>query len=98
MAWPYQGCKADQNAIWEVYAGSGLVSQQVAAYQGMVRCCISRHGSKGPVKSTTIVIDNVKVLPGGVNVVCADGHAEYSKLDNLWLYYWNKNAVPRTRP
>ncbi|MGA2029917.1 MAG: prepilin-type N-terminal cleavage/methylation domain-containing protein [Verrucomicrobiota bacterium] len=96
--WPYQGCVADQNAIWEVYAGSDLANQLVPAYQGMVRCCISRHGSRGPVKAKTVVIDSAKVLPGGVNVVCADGHAEYSKLDNLWLYYWNKNAVPRTRP
>jgi len=33
-------------------------------------------------------------LPGGINMGLSDGHAEYSKLPNLWNYYWHLNWNP----
>jgi prepilin-type N-terminal cleavage/methylation domain-containing protein/prepilin-type processing-associated H-X9-DG protein len=96
--WPYELNQPDANGVWELYAGANRVGQQVPAFQGMVRCAISRHGSGPPLTATDNVLDNVRPLPGGINVCFVDGHAEFSKLDNLWLYYWNVNAVPVSRP
>jgi prepilin-type N-terminal cleavage/methylation domain-containing protein/prepilin-type processing-associated H-X9-DG protein len=33
-------------------------------------------------------------LPGAVNVVFWDGHAQLVKLDDLWQFYWGPNYVP----
>lgn len=33
-------------------------------------------------------------LPGGVNVGFFDGHAEATKLDQLWQLYWHRDYVP----
>jgi prepilin-type N-terminal cleavage/methylation domain-containing protein len=33
-------------------------------------------------------------LPGAVNVVCFDGHAESVKLDGLWQLYWHNAYLP----
>ena len=57
----------------------------------MGRFTILRHGGK-PAGSSTI-INTAAQLPnkGGVNVSFADGHAELSKLPNLWQYSWHKN-------
>jgi prepilin-type processing-associated H-X9-DG protein len=35
---------------------------------------------------------------GGVNLSFADGHVEFSKLDDLWSYYWNATVAPGARP
>ncbi|MGD1087876.1 MAG: prepilin-type N-terminal cleavage/methylation domain-containing protein [Verrucomicrobiota bacterium] len=95
--WPYEGGTPDFCSDWDLYDGFGQAGQQATPYQGMVRCCISRHSSRAPVSSQTEVSDSTKVLPGGVNVGCVDGHVEYSKLDHLWFYYWNVTAMPSKR-
>jgi prepilin-type N-terminal cleavage/methylation domain-containing protein/prepilin-type processing-associated H-X9-DG protein len=96
--WPYQGNMADANGVWDLYWGNGRVNQQVAAFQGMVRCTIARHSSSSPPGKSMFVLDNVRPLPSGINVSFVDGHAEYTRLDNLWLLNWNANAVPVPRP
>jgi prepilin-type N-terminal cleavage/methylation domain-containing protein len=55
----------------------------------MGRTCISRHGcTPGPGTGWTAA----NQMPvGGINVACFDGHAEYSRLPNLWSYYWHYN-------
>jgi prepilin-type processing-associated H-X9-DG protein len=63
----------------------------------MGRPCIARHGLKDPAQSPQNVPDSTKVLPGGVNVGFVDGHVEYAKLDQLWLYYWNALSTPKPR-
>jgi prepilin-type N-terminal cleavage/methylation domain-containing protein len=101
--WPYQQCIRDHDNTWDVWRCSGYpvstVNLTQTVDQGMGRCCICRHWSKPAVSVPTSISDDSgkNVLPGGINVGCVDGHAEYSKLDNLWLYYWNANAVPIPR-
>ena len=34
-------------------------------------------------------------LPGAINVVCFDGHAQSVKLEGLWQLYWHVGYVPR---
>jgi prepilin-type N-terminal cleavage/methylation domain-containing protein/prepilin-type processing-associated H-X9-DG protein len=63
----------------------------------MGRLCIARHGMN-PAKAPTGV-NTTSPFPGGVNVALADGHVEYSKLDNLWSgYYWHMRSYPQARP
>ena len=63
----------------------------------MGRACIARHGFN-PAKAPTAVAA-VSRLPGGVNVGLADGHVEFSKLDNLGSQYcWHRLSVPKKRP
>jgi prepilin-type processing-associated H-X9-DG protein len=100
--WPYQGGTPDaHNLAWELYNDNGRVNGQTAGSidQGMARCCIARHGGKGPIGTSLKVAGNtVPLWNGGVNISCADGHVEPTTLEGLWSYYWNANAVPATRP
>jgi prepilin-type N-terminal cleavage/methylation domain-containing protein/prepilin-type processing-associated H-X9-DG protein len=100
--WPYQGGLPDNNnGAWELYWDNNRanVTTSGGQDQGMARCCIARHSNKGPVGGRTAVAGNVVPLwIGGVNVSLADGHAEFSKLENLWTYTWNLNEAPASRP
>jgi prepilin-type N-terminal cleavage/methylation domain-containing protein/prepilin-type processing-associated H-X9-DG protein len=76
-----------------LYAGE----YTTASGQMMGRLLISRHGFKSPAAAPTSnpFFGN---LPGGINLAMCDGHAEFSKLNNLWSYYWNAVSVPRPMP
>jgi len=99
--WPYQGGTPDRNGgSWELYNDNGRANTANTGNQdqGMARCCIGRHGGKAPIGAkTTVSGGTVPLWTGGVDVSCADGHAEFSKLDNLWAYYWNMGANPSPR-
>jgi len=62
----------------------------------MMRYTIPRHGFTGAAPKA---FDPKNALPGAINGVFADGHAEMAKLENLWSLYWHKNYVaPASRP
>ncbi|MGB7769687.1 MAG: prepilin-type N-terminal cleavage/methylation domain-containing protein [Verrucomicrobiia bacterium] len=93
--WPYaQG--PDNLPTWWLYDENYEVGNNTFPYNGMGRCCIQRHGGP-PLTGFVAVKHTVHPLPGGVNVSFMDGHSAYTKLDNLWQLYWNKNAVPYPR-
>ena len=85
---------ADTRMSWEVYADNYNVNPN---QEGMARAVIRRHGAAS-VASTNWVSNATRPLPGKVNVSLADGHVEPCKLDDLWLYYWNVNSQPVSRP
>lgn len=100
--YPYQDDIADHAGQWDLYADYNNANAGGGApdspYQGMPRAVIARHGSKPPAGATMSVLNLTRPLPGAVDIALCDGHAEFSSLDNLWLYYWNVKAVPVTRP
>ena len=59
---------------------------------GMQTMCISRHGSRAG--AIYMNWPPSSPLPGAVNVVFVDGHAEAVKLDGLWQCYWSRDYVP----
>ncbi len=64
----------------------------------MGRFTILRHGGKtarGSVTITTAAQLNSQ-QSGGIDVAFADGHAEFTKLPNLWNYSWHHNWSPST--
>jgi prepilin-type N-terminal cleavage/methylation domain-containing protein/prepilin-type processing-associated H-X9-DG protein len=68
--------------------------------QHMQRVCVLRHGGKGPAGAPKTFPQTGTAYPkGGVNIGFADGHVEYSQLENLWAkYYWNALSTPHKRP
>ena len=100
--WPYQGGQPDSNnGSWELHADNNRANTHTAlsADQGMARCCIARHSGRGPVGTLMKVAGNkVPLWNGGVNIALNDGHVEFTRLDDLWSYYWNFNEIPATRP
>lgn len=65
---------------------------------GMQRVTIPRHGSV-PGDSSLTDVDPKGNLPGAVNMIFYDGHAETVKLENLWTLQWHVNWVsPTNRP
>ena len=65
---------------------------------GMQRATIARHGNVNAAKAPTD-FDTSQKLPGAINIGMADGHAELSKLENLWQWYWHLNwQPPAARP
>jgi prepilin-type N-terminal cleavage/methylation domain-containing protein/prepilin-type processing-associated H-X9-DG protein len=59
----------------------------------MWRALIARHGSRPP-GSAPRAAPATQPFPGRVNVGFVDGHAEQSRLDDLWLYTWSLNYIP----
>lgn len=65
---------------------------------GLSRCTIARHGA-GPASSAPRDFDTTGILPGAINMGFADGHAEMTKLENLWQLTWHLNwQTPTNRP
>jgi prepilin-type processing-associated H-X9-DG protein len=72
----------------DLWKGTGWLNQK-AGYE-MGRVAIQRHGGvTAPSRSYTTSWKS-SPPPGGVNVVLFDGHAELSKLPNLWSYNWHR--------
>jgi len=92
--WPDNG--DNLNGTYNLYTGDNQVWSNPGFMMG--RYVIARHGIKDPAAAPTVNIQKSSVLPGGVNLVCVDGHAEYSKLNNLWLYYWDAVSQPQAMP
>jgi prepilin-type processing-associated H-X9-DG protein len=96
--WPNSGTTTAQgdnlNGQFSLYAGE----QSSTIGQMMGRVCIARHGFKDPRSAPTVTIAVGSLLPGGINVGCCDGHVEYSKLNDLWSYYWHAVSVPQPMP
>ncbi len=64
----------------------------------MMRVTIARHGGR-PASAAPRNVDITKPLPGAINLVLFDDHAELSRLENLWDYFWCYGwTVPDTRP
>jgi prepilin-type N-terminal cleavage/methylation domain-containing protein len=58
----------------------------------MGRVTLQRHGYNAGAASTSYTAAWTTRPPaGGVDLALADGHAEYSKLPNLYNYYWHRN-------
>jgi prepilin-type N-terminal cleavage/methylation domain-containing protein len=89
--WPDLWPKATDLPPSDLYTGSSGGAE-------IQRCAISRHGANAP--SAAPKNWNIKLkLPGGINVACGDGHAEYSPLENLWNFQWHLGyVVPTPRP
>jgi type II secretory pathway pseudopilin PulG len=64
---------------------------------GMTAYAIARHGSR-PASAAPRNVDISKPLPGMTDVALFDGHAEKSRLENLWTYYWSGGWVVFGRP
>ena len=83
--WPWE----NDPPVNDLYRAGGTDNPATIA-----RCIIPRHGWKGPASAPRNFTPLSQRLPGSVNLVFVDGHAERSKLDNLWNYYWHLNYVP----
>jgi prepilin-type N-terminal cleavage/methylation domain-containing protein/prepilin-type processing-associated H-X9-DG protein len=65
---------------------------------GIQRVVLPRHGS-APGIGALQDFDPKNTLPGGINVMFYDGHAELVKLEKLWTLQWNANWInPAVRP
>jgi len=73
----------------DLYTGN---APNTFAHDGMGCCTLLRHG--GRTAGSSVPYTSGQPLPGGINMGLADGHAEYSKLKNLWNYSWHLNWNP----
>jgi prepilin-type N-terminal cleavage/methylation domain-containing protein/prepilin-type processing-associated H-X9-DG protein len=85
--WPLEQDGPAADLYW------GNVSTPGSPISGeMARYTILRHGGKpasGSFKITTVA--QFQAQSSGINVVLADGHAEFAKLPKLWNYSWHNN-------
>jgi prepilin-type N-terminal cleavage/methylation domain-containing protein len=84
-AWP----TATDPPARNLYTGDGPAG-------GIGRYMIARHGALSPKSAPKSIPAGTK-LPGSINVVCADGHVELARLENLWSFYWHKGYVPPSK-
>jgi prepilin-type N-terminal cleavage/methylation domain-containing protein len=59
---------------------------------GMNGITLLRHG--GPTAGRSYPHRVGQPLPGGINLSCMDGHAEFAKLSRLWSFYWHLGWDP----
>jgi len=72
----------------DLWKGTGWLNQKSGCEMG--RVAIQRHGGvAAPTRNYTSTW-TASSPPGGVNVAAFDGHAELSKLPNLWSYQWHR--------
>jgi len=95
--WPNSGTAPNVagdtlNNPYDLYYGGGGDS---TSGQMMSRFCVARHGIRTLAASKKITVAKGVLMPGGVNLSFCDGHVEYSKLNNLWSYYWHALSVPQ---
>jgi prepilin-type N-terminal cleavage/methylation domain-containing protein/prepilin-type processing-associated H-X9-DG protein len=57
------------------------------------RALIARHGSRPPAAAPRAASPK-QPFPGRINVAFVDGHAEPSRLDDLWFYIWSRDYIP----
>ena len=70
----------------------GYVGQRSICEHAMGLSLIDRHDSRpasGALKALPYATG--RVLPGMINMVFADNHAELVKLNSLWTYTWHRN-------
>ncbi len=85
-------------AVANLFTGSGLSYGSTGIRSAPIgRIIIDRHGSI-PAGAAPRNVSVFGPLPGSINVSCADGHVELSKLDALWLYNWSGTSIPQGRP
>ena len=85
---PGNGSRAD------LYGDEAGLSDQI----GMQRFLIARHGSAAPAAAPRSFNYTIAQLPGAINMGFADGHAEFTRLNDLWQFYWNVLSVPQGQP
>ena len=74
----------------DIWRGADWKNQTIGVEMG--RLTIARHAAN-PATAPQNDTANWNASPprGGVNIALADGHAELSKLPNLWNYHWHRN-------
>ena len=84
------GCPSEiDSPSQDLWRGSDWLGQHAGF--GMGRFAIQRHGGVSSASHSYTANWNTSSPGGGINVGAYDGHAEFSKLPNLWNYTWHVN-------
>lgn len=71
----------------------GYSGDRADCIHSMGLCLIDRHDNLPAASAPRAVKSRGQVLPGAINMVFADNHAELVKLNNLWTYRWHRGWV-----
>ena len=73
---------------------TGYTGQRSGCMHSMGLCLIDRHSEHAAgLAPTAVRYVRGQVLPGRINMVFADNHAELVKLNNLWTFNWHHGWV-----
>jgi len=76
---------------------TGYNGNRPSCIHSMGLCLIDRHNDREAASAPrNYPYTSGKVLPGRINMVFADNHAELVRLNNLWTYAWHKGWVMPT--
>ena len=82
------------------YLYDGYNGQRTGCIHSLGLCLIDRHNNRAAgAAPRALPYARGQVLPGMINIVFADNHAELAKLNNLWKYTWHRGWVaPNPHP
>lgn len=86
--WPME----DDSAYHDLHQTAGVNANPAEGGfpgESIARTCVARHGCNAFSENTWTVANAMP--PGAVDVALFDGHAEASRLPNLWNYNWHVN-------
>ena len=90
-------CPAENDSpARDLWRGSDWLNKHNGYEMG--RIAIQRHGGVSAVSHNYTANWNTSAPGGAVNVTSFDGHAELSKLPNLWSYTWHRNWGQKITP
>ncbi len=86
----------EKPSVWIETEGPSKDLYNGNANEDMGRFTLARHGGKAPGPLT---ITTSTGMPGAINVLFYDGHANVQKLPTLWTLSWHSGWVqPATIP
>jgi prepilin-type N-terminal cleavage/methylation domain-containing protein len=90
-------CPAENDSPGQdLWRGSDWLNQHNGTEMG--RIAVQRHGGVSGAARHYTANWNSSPPPGAVNITLFDGHAELSKLPNLWSYQWHPNWGQKISP
>jgi prepilin-type N-terminal cleavage/methylation domain-containing protein len=81
-AWPTEGDGPSRNLYLGYYGSHD---------NEMGRFTVTRHGANPATAQSVLTTTAFRGVRGGIDVGLADGHVEFSRLPDLWSYYWHNN-------
>ena len=78
----------------------GYFGQRAGCEHSMGLCLIDRHSNR-PAANARMGTTHIsgKALPGRINMVFSDNHAELVRLNDLWNFTWHRNwVIPSPHP
>ncbi|MFO1501464.1 MAG: prepilin-type N-terminal cleavage/methylation domain-containing protein [Verrucomicrobiota bacterium] len=96
-AMPFAMPQANDWPAYSLFSGANVTGGGMLAFSQMQVVSLARHGRR--VVSPPGQYNPAEQIPGAINMIFFDGHAQLVPLEQLWNLYWHRDySPPAKRP